>query len=167
MPFCGQIGGRANAVTYLRFDGVGNYIVFPREVTPRRGAWTLAFEIKPGSGKRQILWRHHGHYIGSVTVYLEDGEIWATYTDRHVHTTEQRPGLRLPLDEWSRVEISYDLDTMQFRVNGSLSEPLPAPGPGLYIGTSVFGGHGSESEYFEGDLRSLRMLHRATLQHGE
>jgi len=209
VPFCGQVGGRAEAVTFvgggesggmgdpfrngglypedasataapwveadgapaLHFDGVGNFIALPREVTPRRNGWALSFEIRPTGAdalaKRQILWRHHGHYIGSVTVYLEDGEIWTTYTDGAVNTTEQRPGLRLPLNEWSRVEISYDLDTMQFRVNGQLSEPLLAPGPGLYIGTSVFGGHGSGTEYFEGDLRALRMLHRATLQHGE
>lgn len=202
VPFCGQIGGRANAVTYvgggesggmgnpfrngasypadapstapewmeedgraaLRFDGIGNFIVFPREVTPRRGAWTLQMQIRPTATKRQILWRHHGHYIGSVTVYLEDGEIWSTYTDDQVHSTTQRPGLRLPLNEWSDVTISYDIDTMVFEVNGRSSEPLPAPGPGMYIGTSVFGGHEAGDAYFEGDLRSLRILHRATLQ---
>ncbi len=204
VPFCGQIGGRANAVTYvgggeaggmgnpfhngglypqeysstapewveadgkpaLRFDGVGNYIVFPREVTPRRGAWTLSFEIKPTSEKKQILWRHHGHYIGSVTVYLEDGELWSTYVDHHLNTTTQRPALTVPLNEWSRVEISYDLDTMVFEVNGQTSEALPAPGPGLYIGTSIFGGHGAGTEYFEGSLRALRVVHRAMLHHG-
>lgn len=202
VPFCGQLGGRAEAVTYvgggesggmgdpfrngdaypqqftstapqwvqedgataLRFDGVGTYIAFPREVTPRRNAWTLAFEIKPTSTKRQVLWAHHGHYIGSVMVYLEDGEVWSTYTDEAVKSTTQRSGLRLPLNEWSSVEVSYDLATMRFRVNGELSEALPAPGPGLYIGTSVFGGLGAGTEYFEGYLRSLRMVHRDTLQ---
>lgn len=202
VPFCGQLGGRAEAVTFvgggesggmgdpfrngaaypenfistapqwtevdgapaLRFDGVSNYIAFPREVTPRRNAWTLSFEIKPTSPKRQVLWAHHGHYVGSVTIYLEDGELWSTYTDERLHTSTQRPGLRVPLNEWSSVEVSYDLATMRFRVNGELSEPLPAPGPGLYLGTSVFGGLGAGTEYFEGYLRALRMVHRATLQ---
>lgn len=202
IPFCGQLGGRAVAVTYvgggesgglgdsfrngeaypqqftstapqwveedgataLRFDGRGNYIAFPREVTPRRNAWTLSFEIKPTSTKRQVLWAHHGHYIGSVMIYLEDGELWSTYTNETVNSSMQRPGLRLPLNEWSSVEISYDLATMRFRVNGELSEALPAPGPGLYIGASVFGGLGSGTEYFEGYLRSLHMVHRDTLQ---
>lgn len=202
VPFCGQIGGRANAVTYvgggesggmgnpfrngaaypsdapstapewvvedgtdaLRFDGIGNFIVFPREVTPRRGAWTLQMQIKPTSTKKQILWRHHGHYIGSVTVYLEDGELWSTYTDDQVNSTTQRSGLTLPMDQWSDVTISHNLDTIVFRVNGQTSAPQAAPGPGMYIGTSVFGGHGAGTEYFEGHLRSLRMLHRATLQ---
>jgi len=202
VPFCGQIGGRANAVTYvgggesggmgnpyrngsfhpadapstapewvredggdaLRFDGVGNFIVFPREATPRRGAWTLQMQIKPTATKQQILWRHHGHYIGSVTIYLEDGELWSTYVDQHLSTSTQRSGLTLPLNEWSDVTISYDLDTMVHEVNGQRSEPLPAPGPGLYIGTSVFGGHEAGTAYFEGYLRSLRVLHRALLQ---
>ena len=202
VPFCGQLGGRANSVTFvgggesggmgnpfrngaaypedarvtapawveedgetaLQFDGVGNFIVFPREVTPRRGAWTLQMQIKPTSSKEQIVWRHHGHYIGSVTVYLTDGELWSTYTDDQVNSTTQRSGLTLPLDEWSDVTLSYDLETMVFEVNGERSAPQPAPGPGMYIGTSIFGGHGSGTEYFEGYLRSLRMLHRATLQ---
>ncbi len=202
LPFSGQMGGIANAVTYtgggesgstgdvfrqgaawpadapssaptwveedgedvLRFDGLGNYIVLPREVTPRRNSWTLQMQIKPTSEKKQIVWRHHAHYIGSVTVYLEDGEIWSTYTDDQVHSTTQRPGLTLPMDEWSNVTISYDLDTMVFEVNGERSEPQAAPGPGMYIGTSVFGGHGSGTEYFEGSLRALRMVHRAVLQ---
>jgi|LSQX01.1.fsa_nt_gb hypothetical protein len=203
IPFSGQMGGIANAITYtgggeagsmgdpfrrgaaypdeapstapewvtedgaeaLRFDGIGNYIVFPREVTPRRGAWTLQMQIKPTSEKRQMVWRHHGHYIGSVTVYLENGELWSTYTDDQVNSTTQRSGLTLPLNEWSDVTISYDLDTMVFRVNDQVSEPQAAPGPGMYIGTSIFGGHEAGTEYFEGYLRSLRMLHRATLQH--
>jgi hypothetical protein len=202
IPFCGQLGGRANAVTYvgggeaggmgnpfrngaaypqdaastapewveedgetaLRFDGVGNFIVFPREVTPRRGAWTLQMRIKPTSAKEQIVWRHHGHYIGSVTVYLTDGELWSTYTDDQVKSTTQRSGLTLPLGQWSDVTLSYDLETMVFEVNGERSEPRAAPGPGMYIGTSVFGGHGAGTEYFEGYLSGLRMLHRATLQ---
>jgi len=202
VPFCGQIGGRANAVTFvgggesggmgdpyrngdyypadapstapkylredgqdiLRFDGIGNFIVFPREVTPRRGAWTLQMQIRPTATKQQILWRHHGHYIGSVTIYLENGELWSTYSDQHLNTSTQRSGLTLPLNEWSDVTISFDLDTIVYEVNGQRSEPLPAPGPGLYIGTSVFGGHEAGDAYFGGDLRALRMVHRATLQ---
>ncbi len=202
LPFSGQMGGVANAVTYtgggesgsmgdpyrsggaypdgapstapewveedgavaLRFDGVGNYVVFPREVTPRRNAWTLEMQIKPTTLKKQILWRHHGHYIGSVTVYLENGKLWSTYTDDQTVSTVQRSGLALPMGEWSDVTVSYDLETIVFRVNDQTSEPQPAPGPGLYIGTSVFGGHGAGEQYFEGYLRALRVLHRATLQ---
>lgn len=145
----------------LQFDGTGNYIVLPREVTPRRGSWTLEFEIKPTSAKKQVLFSHHGHYTGSVTIYLENGEISSEYSDRYLTTTFQRPKLKLPLNEWSTVRISHNLSTMTFTVNGQSSEPQPAAGPGLYIGTSVFGGLGDGTEYFEGTLRSLRMVHRA------
>lgn len=145
----------------LQFDGIGNYIVFPREMTPRRGSWTLEFEVKPTSAKKQVLFSHHGHYTGSVTIYLEDGEISSEYSDRYLNTTQQRPGLKLPLGEWSTVRISYNLSTMTYTVNGVSSKALPAPGPGLYLGTSVFGGLGNGTEYFEGSLRALRMVHRA------
>jgi len=121
-------------------------------------------QIKPTTLKKQILWRHHGHYIGSVTVYLENGKLWSTYTDDQTVSTVQRSGLALPMGEWSDVTVSYDLETIVFRVNDQTSEPQPAPGPGLYIGTSVFGGHGAGEQYFEGYLRALRVLHRATLQ---
>lgn len=200
-PFWGQLGGRAEAVTFvgggelggmgdpyrngalyppnattsaptwveedgrpaLEFDGVGNFIVFPREVIPRLGPWTLEFEIKPTSPARQILFRHHGHYIGSVTVYLDHGQISTTYVDQHVGTTTQQPGLKLPLGEWSTVRISYDLATTTFEVNGQRSDPLPAPGPGLYLGTSVIGGHGTEDAWFAGRLRAWRVGQRAEL----
>ncbi|MHB8993984.1 MAG: LamG-like jellyroll fold domain-containing protein [Armatimonadota bacterium] len=145
----------------LQFDGVGNYVVFPREMTPRRGSWTLEFELKPTSAKKQVLFSHHGHYTGSVTVYLENGVISSEYSDRYLTTTQQRPGLKLPLNEWSTVRISYNLSAMTYTVNGQTSKPLPAPGPGLYLGASVFGGLGDGMEYFEGGLRSLRMVHRA------
>ena len=144
----------------LKFDGIGNYIVFPREMTPRRGGWTLALEIKPTSNKKQVLFTHHGHYIGSVMVYLEDGKLWSRYTDQYVKSTTQQSGLSLPMGEWSQVEIHFDLASMTFTVNGETSEPQPAPGPGLYIGTSVFGGIGDGTQYFEGYLRALRMIHR-------
>jgi hypothetical protein len=145
----------------LQFDGIGNYIVFPREMTPRRGSWTLEFEIRPTSAKKQVLFSHHGHYTGSVTVYLENGVISSEYSDRYLTTTQQRPGLKLPLGEWSTVRISYSLSTMTYTVNGQSSKPLPAAGPGLYLGQSVFGGLGDGTEYFVGQLRSLRMVHRA------
>ena len=99
-----------------------------------------------------------------LTIYLENGELWSTYSDQHLNTSTQRSGLTLPLNEWSDVTISFDLDTIVYEVNGQRSEPLPAPGPGLYIGTSVFGGHEAGDAYFGGDLRALRMVHRATLQ---
>ncbi|NUP99277.1 MAG: hypothetical protein HUU35_05415, partial [Armatimonadetes bacterium] len=145
----------------LEFDGLGNYVVFPREVTPRRGAWTLDLEILPTSPKKQVLFCHHGHYRGSVCIYLENGEIHSDYTDHMLTTTVQRPGLKLPLGEWSQVRVSYNLATITYTVNGRQSEPLPAPGPGLYLGSSVFGGLGSGGEYFQGRLRALRMVHRA------
>lgn len=198
VPFCGQLGGRAEAVTFvgggeaggmgdpyrngplyaekpgktaptwvddggpaLEFDGRGNYLMFPREVIPRLGPWTLSFELKPTSDERQILFRHHGHYIGSVTVFLDHGAIETTHVDQFVHATTQKPGLKLPLGEWSKVVIRHDLKTIGVEVNGHCGAPLPAPGPGLYLGTSVFGGHGRDEAWFSGRLRSLRVVHRA------
>lgn len=113
---------------------MGNFIVFPREMTPRWGSWTLEFEVKPTAARKQVLFSHHGHYTGSVTIYLENVELSSEYGDRF-------------------------LTTMTFRVSGKASEPLP--GPGLYLGASVFGGLGNGTEFFEGRLRGLRMVHRA------
>jgi hypothetical protein len=145
----------------LEFDGLGNFITLPREVTPRRGSWTLEFEIKPASPKKQVLFAHHAHYIGSVVVYLENGEIWSQYSDRYLSTPRQNYGLKLPLNQWSTVRLSYNLATMTCTVNGQTAPPQPSPGPGMYVGASVFGGLGEGTEFFQGRLRALRMVHRA------
>ncbi len=145
----------------LKFDGVGNYLVFPREMTPRRGAWTLSVDIKPTSDKKQTLFTHYGHYTGSVTIWLEGGEIHAKYTDQYLNTSFQNPGLAVAVDQWAHIEVHFDLETMTISVNDQTSEAMPATGPGLYIGTSVFGGHGGGTEYFEGYLKALRMQHQS------
>jgi hypothetical protein len=153
----------------LHFDGKGTFIAMPQGVLPRRGAFTLSFDIRPVSDRPQILFTHHGTYIGSLTVRLEGGMLTGTFTNADLETAVFRPGLAVPAGAWSHVEIIYDLDSMRFRVNDRVSDAMPCKGPGLYDVTSVFGGFGGGREdpftgkagWFEGDLASLRIVHRS------
>ncbi|MBN1675021.1 MAG: hypothetical protein JXR37_28520 [Kiritimatiellae bacterium] len=159
---------REDGVACLKFDGVGNFILFPQEVVPRRGSYTLSFDIKPLSRKPQILLAHYGHYIGSLVVRLDDGKLSGRFTDRYIGGHKLNAGLPVQLGQWNRVEIIYDLKDIVFVVNGKRSAPMPCPGPGLHITPGVFGGFGKgENEqafigrpgWFEGYLKSLRVRH--------
>jgi len=154
----------------LKFDGVGNFIVFPHETIPRRGSYALSFEIKPMSAKPQVLFAHHGYYIGSLVVNLNDGKLSARFVDQYCKSWNLESGLVLKIGEWNKVEVIYDLEHMVFAVNGVRSAPMPCPGPGLYITPAIFGGFGKggdkpdfvgNSGWFEGWLRSLRVRHSA------
>ena len=151
----------------LKFDGIGNFVALPAEVIPRRGSYTLSFEIKPLSTEPQVLFIHHGYYIGSVVVSLVDGKLAVSRTNERMHQARAQSELEVPAGKWSQVEVVFDLAAIRLRVNGKKCPPIPSAGPGLYIVPSAFGGWGSadtgefigRTGWFEGYLRSLRIRH--------
>lgn len=165
----------------LKFDGIGNFILFPHEVLPRRSGFTLSFEIKPLSLKPQILFIHHGYYIGSLCVKMENGKISGSYVgylpkavnNDFIATYSFNPELSVPMNEWSKITVIYDQSNIIFKVNEKSSPAFPCPGPGLYGMTSVFGGFGKcddqgvefatkgKLQFFEGYLRAFSILHLA------
>jgi hypothetical protein len=146
----------------LRFNGDGSYLVLPREVIPARGAYTLALEIKPTATKTQTLFAHRGQTHGSIVIRLENGELTADY--HGASSTVMKPRLRVPVNEWSKVEVINNLKEILFKVNGVAGEPLPYPGPGFATTCCVVGG--TQSEWFEGYLKSLRIRHASEWPQG-
>jgi len=156
---------RRSAPTWVREDGSdclkfaapGQFIGFPQGVLPRRGSFTLSFEIKPLSDRPQILFTHHGKSVGSLTVRLVAGKLKGMFVGERLEKFLFAPGLAVGTGKWSLIEIVYDLAGMRFRVNGKESPVMTCRGPGLYDTTSAFGGF--RTEWFEGFLRSLRIRH--------
>ncbi|MDO9542192.1 MAG: LamG-like jellyroll fold domain-containing protein, partial [Kiritimatiellia bacterium] len=155
-------------VSCLRFDGVGNYILFPRGTLPR-GSFSMEFEIKPLSEKRQVLFFNQGWYPGTLQIVLDKGKISGTYNgmlkendpEQWYVTKNLEPKISVPIGQWSKVEIIYDLEKFIFKVNGVAGTPVPFARKGFSIAQpSVFGGHGGGNEYFEGYLKSFRIVHR-------
>ncbi|MCK5801216.1 MAG: hypothetical protein KAI66_00220 [Lentisphaeria bacterium] len=155
----------------LEFDGVGNYILFPRETLPRHGPFSLSFEILPHTiGKPQLLFAHRTTRVSSLMLYLAPGgALRGTFAAQgHKHRTFDS-NLRVKVGEWSMVEAIYDFETLRFRVNGR-EQSFPCHGVGLNIGLCVFGGYGKTSKHedapgnawwFKGLLRSFRIRHDA------
>lgn len=156
----------------LRFDGRGTFISFPQGTLPRRGCFTLSFEIKPTGdiNKPQVLFAHHGSYIGSLTVQLAEGKLAGSFVNEQGKRSQFEPELRMQKDEWHRVRVSYNLREIRFQLDDQKSELFECHGPGLYDTPSVFGGmgkaegtdgaSGANLGWFEGDLRALSVQHQ-------
>ncbi|MBM4051060.1 MAG: LamG domain-containing protein, partial [Planctomycetes bacterium] len=155
----------------LLFDGVGTFVALPQGVLPRRGPFTLAFEIKPLEvSKPQVLFAHHGHYVGSLTVQLEGGRLAGRFVNQDLEKftfTADRP---MQPNVWTRVTVVYDLTRLRAWLDGVETANVPCRGPGLYDTPSVFGGFGGKAKaadefvgntgWFKGHLRALRVIHR-------
>jgi len=153
--------------TCLRFDGKGNFLYFPEETLPR-GSFTLEFEIKPDSDSLQVLCTSRGYRRGALTLMLDKGKLIGQWLDRDDKITPLDTGLSLPLEQWSRVRVSYDLTSLQFSVNGQ-NITLPAPKPASSaIAPFIFGGYGNGRDpgYFSGLLRNLRIYHGSEFSPG-
>jgi len=148
----------------LSFNGKGDFIQLPREAVPARAPFTLSMEIMPDKEDCELLLE--GTYPNVFAASLEKGVLTAKFRLRKpngavkdVSTSSQ---LAVPKGVWSRVEISYDLNSVAFNVNGSKSKVFECEGvcPELFS-SSVFGGMGrDEARYFGGKLAALRIQHR-------
>jgi len=127
-----------------------------------RGAYTLAFEIKPTSTKPQTVFAHRGQTYGSIIIRLENGKLTGIYYDQRANLIVIKPHLAVPVNEWSKVEVVNNLKDIIFKVNGVAGDPTPYPGPGFANACCVFGG--TQPEWFEGYLKSLRIRHASELQ---
>ncbi|HWL51569.1 MAG TPA: LamG-like jellyroll fold domain-containing protein [Chthoniobacteraceae bacterium] len=145
----------------LCFDGQGNYIVLPQGVIPRRAGYTITMELKPETvDRRQVLFRNASHYPGSLSIYVDNGHLKADFlNEKGVSTQGADSFATLPAGEWSTVVIRYDQETLHIAVNGEEGQPIAIKGPGIYDTTSAVGGF--RGDWFEGDLRRLRVDHHA------
>jgi len=160
----------------LKFDGKGNYIIFPIEVLPRTAGFTLTFDIKPTSSKNQVLFFTGGQYNGALMVYLDNNELKGSYfaidhlKDDGLYWSvshDLNPHLSVQRNQWSQITITYDQSAFIFKVNNKASLSIPCPGPGYNLGMTTFGGFEdkgkravvSGNRWFEGYLQSLRISH--------
>jgi len=95
----------------LRFDGVGTYLALPQGVLPRRGAFRLTMTLKPEGEERQILFTHRRHYIGSLTVWLDQGKLGGSFTTDKLETFRFNTELEVPCGLWSNIRVIHDLQT--------------------------------------------------------
>ncbi len=144
----------------LRFDGRGNFLYFPEESLPR-GAFTLEMELKVTSQEKQLLATSRGYRRGALTLQLIRGEPVVQWIDHRGKLTEHRSGLSVPLNQWSRLSVSYDLEKLTLRVDGREAH-FPLPERGAQTPTPlIIGGYGNGKglHWFSGFLRHIALHH--------
>ena len=151
----------------LRFDGRNDYLNFGRETLPN-GAFTLDMEIKPDSCEQtMVLFRHFNYILGSISLFLRDGKLYATFGDKRVFNHKFDTALPVPSGKWSSITVSYDLHHLTFTVNRHVKR-FPFSARAYSFKPAIFGGHTKNEfappgplAFYKGDLRALRIRHYA------
>ncbi|MBE6392060.1 MAG: hypothetical protein E7042_07700 [Lentisphaerae bacterium] len=155
----------------LKFDGKGNYIVFPVDALPA-GAFTVKFSCKPQSKGNMVLFRHAKYIPTSIESWIENGKLKLGYTSMGLNyrnfSHEFETGLEVKPGEWNDIEISYNYQYLKAYVNGKAAIFPFSKRPGNYA-TACFGGFnqldknciGRDLKFFHGELRSLEIIHTA------
>ena len=152
----------------LKFDGVNDYVNFPREALPN-AAFTLSMDVKPELDERSamVLFRHANWIRGSIALYLVNGELVARWGDRDLSREPTfKTGLKVKDGAWNSISVSYDFTRFVFAVNGQRHE-VPWVGRAWAFKPAIFGGHDKTElapsnvklRYFRGLLRKLEIRH--------
>ena len=158
----------------LAFDGVNDYVNFPREAFPA-APFKLEMEIRPDctTNMPMTLFRHFDFIRGSISLFIVDGKLLATWGDRDL-AREPRiaTGLAIANGVWQKVSVSYDLHTFIFRVGDAVYRH-PWEGRPFRFKPSVFGGHdkldmapagGRKPVFYKGLLRKITFSHHPERQ---
>ena len=153
----------------LEFDGENDYINFPREAVPC-APFAIGMEVKPDctTNAPVVLFRHFAFIRGSISLFIVNGELVATWADRDL-SREPRicTGLKVENGAWHRIVFSYDLKTFVFKVDEN-EYKYDWEGRPFRFKPSVFGGHtkyelvpagGQHPVYYKGLLRSIVIRH--------
>ena len=155
-------------VLCLAFDGLNDYLNFPREAFPQ-AAFTLEMEVKPefGPDETMTLFRHFGRIRGSLSLFIEKGKLVATWGDKNLSREPCfRTDLAVSNGAWNKISVGYDFSKLTFTVNGQ-TRAFPWRGRAWAFKPSIFGGHdkaelaprGKKPCYFKGLLRKIAMRH--------
>jgi hypothetical protein len=128
-----------------------------------RGAFCISFEIKPRSIYQGALLRSFGKNYGAVSLSLIEGALAATFINHQHEKFELRTEAVLQAEQWYHVTLAYDLSTFSIELDGIPAAKCPAHGMGKRFTPLIFGGHGNNTNYFHGFLKSFRIAHRADL----
>ncbi len=151
----------------LRFDGKGNYLIFPRDMIPRSAPFTLEFEIKRDDNANEVLLRAASfarNEACGLELIIADGELKGAYYPR-AQLQRFDTGLKVPVNAWTKITVTKSPTQITFAVDGK-SKSFDFTGRGKYFQMSTFGGSGARStwipdgcRFFSGMLKSLKIKH--------
>ena len=147
----------------LQFNGNGSFITFPQGTIPRRGGYRIEMEIScnESTGKLPLIANYSSRF-GTLAVFLEEGELKADYLPdlqnlRLIPINNIASGIKVPANEWTKVTIIYDQQTLTLEAGGK-TFTHPVRGPGAHDVVSAFGYY--QKNWFKGKIKSLRITHK-------
>jgi hypothetical protein len=83
--------------------------------------------------------------------------------DKSVHFKRFKygTGLELPVGKWVDIELTYDLENIEVKLDGKESKPFKLNRQGfLFFANSAIGGYGvDKNKYFIGDIIKIEISH--------
>lgn len=158
----------------LKFEN-GAYLHFPSGVFPN-GAFTLQMRFKTLSSANQWLFHNGFSRQAGIGIAIVDGKLFCSYATGSTgfgHRLTRLPTtLKVAPRVWYDLEVAYDLNNMQIKLNGKkITFPFkqrPAwTAPSLWGCTFNFSGSGAgfaKPQPFNGFLSSLRIQHSAEIK---
>lgn len=146
----GGLGGG----TCLLFDGSAS-LRMPRRVWPIN-CMTLDFHIKPSAaskGKDAELFVRSGWSSACSVRLLADGRLRVERDDGRRNSAVLESSGPLPVDQWTRVRITFDEKELKLYLNGGTDAAVPAKLLRTYGNCTVFIGKG-----FHGRLDNIAVL---------
>ena len=146
--------------TYLEFDGSSSYIHLPKEFLPNHGSFEMKMKIRPDASNESynLLAAHLRSKRVVFSLRVEKGKLVGTYVDSDWKVNSFRTPLKVPVDQWSEIKVSYDFEKMRFSVNGETAV-FDSTFPAAHMGYGVFGIVRKGSPAFSGLLESLEVKH--------
>ncbi len=149
---------------FLRFGGEGFIAVMGGTAFPGAATWEL--EVRPAERGEQALLTTVNHQL-DLTLDAEGFLTAIRSNPSGSGLVRLRSAAPLPLDCWSKIVVTYDLERLRLYVDGQLQGDaaiLPDPGhAGLnaaYIAARAKFPHGCEVPRYRGDLRQVRLYGR-------
>ena len=168
------VWSKENGKDVLKFEK-GAYLHLPSGIFPN-GAFTLQIKFKTFSKANQWLFHNGFSRQAGIGAAIVDGKLFCSYASGSTgfgHSLHRLPtSLEITPGKWHDLEIAYDLNNMQIKLDGEkITFPYklrPAwTSPSLFGCSFNFAGSGAgfaKPQPFCGLLKELRIFHNADIK---
>jgi len=149
-----------NNYTTLKFNGKNEYINFPHDTLPQ-GAFTIIMDLKfKNDNNQQIIAGIANKYYNILNLVLSNKELVLKFRDLNYKEHVFKSKLKITPNIWQKIKISYNYKYFIFEINNKTSKKIKYFGRMALSYPLVFGGWGKKADYFNGELRYFRVIHR-------
>lgn len=148
-----------SGVASLHFDGTGTYFAIPQASIPKYCGYRLQFEFRPEDPAREqeIFAAGTESQWGQIPMieFVNGGFVRARIGGYFGDETAATSSAKARKGEWNRYEIIWNVDSVEFVLNGVSSGAIRSVMPGRYDCAAWFGGR--VKRFYRGDIRNFRI----------